>query len=48
MGFAPMPMFSAYGILTAIMILMATAAALLVLPSLLMLVTPERRGGLNG
>ena len=43
MGFAPMPIFSAYGILTAIMIFSAAAAALLVLPSLLMLVTPSRR-----
>ena len=43
MGFAPMPMFSAYGILTAIMIFMAAAATLLVLPSLLLLVTPDRR-----
>ena len=43
MGFAPMPMFSAYGILTAVMVFMAAAAALLVLPSLLLLVTPERR-----
>ena len=43
MGFAPMPMFSAYGILTAVMVFMAAAAALLVLPSLLLLVTPPRR-----
>ena len=43
MGFAPMPMFSAYGILTAVMVFMAAAAALLVLPSLLLLVTPEHR-----
>ena len=43
MGFAPMPMFSAYGILTAVMVFMAAAAALLVLPSLLLLVTPQRR-----
>ena len=43
MGFAPMPVFSAYGILTAIMIFSAVVAALLVLPSLLMLVTPSRR-----
>ena len=42
-GFVPMPMFSAYGILTATMIFMAAAAALLVLPSLLMLVAPGRR-----
>ena len=41
MGFAPMPVFSAYGILTAIMIFVAAAASLLVLPSLLMLVTPS-------
>jgi predicted RND superfamily exporter protein len=44
MGFAPMPMFSAFGIITATMVFMAAAAALLVLPSLLMLVTPEKRG----
>jgi predicted RND superfamily exporter protein len=43
MGFAPMPMFSSYGILTAVMIFLAAAAALLVLPSLLLLVTPEPR-----
>ena len=48
MGFAPMPMFSAYGILTAIMVLMAATAALLVLPSLLLLVTPERRQAASG
>ena len=41
MALAPMPMFSAYGILTAVMVLMAAAAALLVLPSLLLLVTPR-------
>ena len=43
MGFAPMPMFSAYGILTAVMVFMAASAALLVLPSLLLMVTPRRR-----
>ncbi|UCF09114.1 MAG: MMPL family transporter [Thermoplasmata archaeon] len=37
-AFAPMPMFSSFGILTALMILMAFIAALLVLPSMLMLV----------
>jgi len=42
MGFAPMPMFSTYGILTALMIFLALAAALVVLPSLLLLVTPKR------
>ena len=41
MGFAPMPMFSSYGILTAVMIFLAAAASLLVLPSLLLLVTPQ-------
>ncbi|MBN1389775.1 MAG: MMPL family transporter [Candidatus Thermoplasmatota archaeon] len=38
---APMPMFSSFGILTALMILMALIAALMVLPSLLLLVTRE-------
>ena len=41
MAFAPMPMFSSYGILTAVMIFLAAAASLLVLPSLLVLVAPE-------
>ena len=41
MAFAPMPMFSSYGILTAIMIFLAVAASLLVLPSLLFVVTPS-------
>lgn len=40
-AFAPMPMFSSFGILTALMILMAFVAALFVLPSLLLLVTPK-------
>lgn len=40
-GFAPMPMFSSFGVLTALMILMAFVAALLVLPSMLMLVAPR-------
>ena len=43
MGFAPMPVFSSYGILTALMIFLALSASLMVLPSLLLLVTPERR-----
>ena len=43
MGFAPMPMFSAYGILTALMIFLALASSLVVLPSLLLLVTREKR-----
>ena len=41
LGFAPMPLFSSYGFLTAIMIALALAASLVVLPSLLLLVTPE-------
>ncbi len=45
MGLAPMPLFAAYGLLTAIMIFLALAASLLVLPSLLMFVTPERSTG---
>jgi predicted RND superfamily exporter protein len=43
MGLAPMPMFSAFGIITAVMIFLAITASLLVLPSLLMLVTPGSR-----
>ncbi len=42
LGLAPMPMFSSFGFLTAIMIFLALAASLVVLPSLLLLVTPER------
>lgn len=41
MAFAPMPLFASYGILTAVMIFLAAAASLLVLPSLLLLVTPS-------
>lgn len=43
MGFAPMPMFSTYGILTALMIFLALAASLVVLPSLLLMVTREKK-----
>ncbi|GMQ85771.1 MAG: hypothetical protein BMS9Abin07_1339 [Acidimicrobiia bacterium] len=39
LAFAPMPMFASYGLLTAVMISMAAAATLLVLPSLLIVVT---------
>lgn len=42
MGLSPMPMFASYGILTALMIFLALVASLVVLPSLLLLVTPER------
>ena len=45
LGFAPMPMFAAYGLLTAVMIFLALIASLVVLPCLLVVVadTPERR-----
>ncbi len=42
LAFAPMPMFASYGLLTAVMIVMAAAGSLIVLPSLLMLVTRDR------
>ena len=42
LAFAPMPLFATYGLLTAVMILMALVGSLLVLPSLLMLVTKDR------
>ncbi|MDJ0769306.1 MAG: MMPL family transporter, partial [Ilumatobacter sp.] len=42
MAFAPMPLFAAYGLLTALMILMALIATLTVLPGLLVLVTQDR------
>ncbi len=37
-----MPMFASYGLLTAVMISLAAAATLLVLPSLLVLVTQDQ------
>jgi predicted RND superfamily exporter protein len=42
LGFAPMPLFSSFGFLTAIMIFLVLASSLVVLPSLLLLVTPEK------
>ena len=42
MGFAPMPLFASYGFLTAVMIFLALTASLVVLPTLLMIVTPEK------
>ncbi len=41
LAFAPMPLFASYGLLTALMIIMALAASLLVLPALLVMVTPS-------
>ena len=38
LGFAPMPMFAAYGQLTAVMIFLALIASLIVLPCLFMVV----------
>jgi len=44
MATAPMPMFATFGVLTAVMIFFAMIVSLLVLPSLLLLVTPSRKG----
>ena len=44
LGLAPMPIFSVYGILTAVMVALAVLVTLLVLPSLLLLVTPSLKG----
>lgn len=41
MAFAPMPLFATYGLLTAVMVLLAALAALTVLPPLLMLVSSD-------
>jgi len=43
MGFAPMPLFSTFGILTAIMIGLALTASLFTLPSLLFLVSENEK-----
>ncbi len=44
LGFAPMPIFAVYGVLTAVMIALAVLVSLLVLPSLLLFVTPSLKG----
>jgi predicted RND superfamily exporter protein len=44
MATAPMPMFATFGVLTAVMILFALLVSLVMLPSLLLLVTPSRTG----
>lgn len=41
LSFAPMPIFAAYGLLTAIMIFLALTVSIIVLPSLLILGTPK-------
>jgi predicted RND superfamily exporter protein len=43
MALAPMPLFSTFGVLTAMMIALALAASLLVLPSVLAFITPAPR-----
>jgi predicted RND superfamily exporter protein len=40
-GFAPMPMFSAFGLLTAVMIVLSFLMALFALPGLLLLLAPS-------
>ena len=42
LAFAPMPLFAAYGLLTALMIIMALIATLVVLPSILVLITNDQ------
>ena len=44
LGTAPMPIFAVYGVLTAVMIALAVLVTLLVLPSLLLFVTPSLKG----
>jgi predicted RND superfamily exporter protein len=44
MAMAPMPMFVTFGVLTAVMIGCSLVVTLLVLPSLLLFVTPSRKG----
>ena len=44
MSLAPMPIFTTFGLLTAVMIFFSAIVALFVLPSLLLLVTPSRKG----
>ena len=43
MAFAPMPLFATFGVLTAVMIALALAASLLVLPSVLAVLAPRPR-----
>ena len=44
LALSPVPMFRTFGVLTAMMIVFAVSVSLLVLPSLLLLVTPSRKG----
>ena len=43
LAFAPMPLFAAYGLLTALMIVLALVATLAVLPSVLVAITRDQR-----
>lgn len=44
LSLAPTPIFATFGTLTAVMVLLALLVSLMVLPSLLLVVTPSRRG----
>ncbi len=44
MALAPTPFFASFGELMAVMILFSAVVALLVLPSLLIVATPRRKG----
>ena len=44
LAFAPMPLFAAYGFLTAVMIGMALVATLVVLPGILVMITTDTLG----
>jgi len=44
LAFAPMPLFAAYGLLTALMIVMALVATLAVLPAILVAITCDAPG----
>jgi predicted exporter len=44
MSLSPMPMFETFGVLTAVMIAFSLLVSLLVLPSLLLVITPSRKG----
>ena len=48
MSMAPLPLFAAYGRLTAVMILLALTAPVVVLPSLLVLVAPDLKPEITG
>lgn len=45
LAMAPMPLFAAYGLLTAVMVALALVASLIVLPALLVLVTADQTDG---